>query len=233
MTAAIRPPLVIMYGYIPLSSVIAWAANLLILMLVMTPACLAETQIHAVALFKNMAVLEIDGKRRTLKAGTTSKEGVTLVGSNSEQATISFNGEKLTLKLNGKIRTGTALEKNIVQLFPGDGGHYFVDGLINGHSIPFLVDTGATTIAINKNMARKMGLQYRVDGVRGRVETASGVVPAYDVKFDRVQVRSITLRHVRGTVIDSDFPSIALLGQSFLNKLNLRREGIMMELSER
>ncbi|MEM7466699.1 MAG: TIGR02281 family clan AA aspartic protease [Pseudomonadota bacterium] len=190
-------------------------------------------EVRAVALFKDKAVLEINGKRRTVKSGKTTREGVKLLSANSEQATIDLNGEKLILKVNSKITTGHARKKNVVQLFPGDGGHYFVDGLINGHNIPFLVDTGATTIAINKNMAKRMGLLYRVDGVQGRVETASGTVNAYSVRFDKVQVRAITLRNVRGTVIDSAYPSVALLGQSFLNRLNLRREGIMMELSER
>ena len=189
--------------------------------------------IRAVALFKNKAVLDIDGKRRTVKAGAETREGVKLIEADSNKAIISLNGETMTLKLNGKITTGHDKQKHSVQLFPGEGGHYFVDGLINGHSIPFLVDTGATTIAINKNMARKIGLQYRVDGTAGRVETASGVVPAYSVSFERVQIRSITLKNVRGTVIESPYPSIALLGQSFLNRLNLHRDGIMMELTER
>ncbi|MGR8948345.1 MAG: retropepsin-like aspartic protease family protein [Gammaproteobacteria bacterium] len=193
----------------------------------------AAVSIRAVGLFKNKAVLDIDGKRRTIKVGDETREGVKLINANSEKAVISLQGETITLKLNGKITTGHDKQKNLVQLYPGEGGHYFVDGLINGHSIPFLVDTGATTIAINKNMARKIGLQYRVDGTAGRVETASGVVPAYNVSFDKVQIRSITLKNVRGTVIESAYPSIALLGQSFLNRLNLRREGIMMELSER
>lgn len=190
-------------------------------------------KIHAVALFKDKAVLDIDGKRRSIKAGGTTRDGVTLIQANSEKAIIEVDGERMTLKLNGKIITGAAKHKNVIQLFPGDGGHYFVDGLINGHKMPFLVDTGATTIAINKNMAKRMGIQYRVDGIKGRVETASGTVSAYDVRFDSVQIRSITLKNVKGTVLDGNFPSIALLGQSFLNRLNLKREGIMMELSER
>ena len=190
-------------------------------------------QVRAVALFKNKAVLEINGKRRTLKAGGESREGVALIHANSESAVIEINGSQQNLKLNSKITTGHDKKKNVVQLFPGDGGHYFVDGLINGNNIRFLVDTGATTIAINKQMAKKIGLLYKVDGERGLVETASGTATAYAVRFDSVQIRTITLKNVRGTVIDGSFPSVALLGQSFLNRLNLRRDGILMELSER
>ena len=201
-----------------------------------TPHCLyADTdfQVRAVALFKNKAVLDINGKRRTLKAGAESREGVKLISANSDNAVIEFNGEQQLLKLNGKITTGHAKAKKLVQIFPGDNGHYFVDGLINGHSVRFLVDTGASTIAINKQMAKRIGLLYKVDGDKGLVETASGTAAAYGVTFNSVQVRSITLKRVRGTVIDGAYPSVALLGQSFLNRLNLRRDGIMMELSER
>ena len=193
----------------------------------------ASTQIRAVALFKNKAVLSINGKRRTLKVGTESREGVKLISADSESALIEHDGERITLKLNGRITTGHDKQKQVIQLFPGDGGHYFVDGLINGNSIRFLVDTGATTIAINKHMAKKIGLLYKVDGTQGLVETASGTAPAYSVQFNTVQIRGISLKNVRGTVIDGAFPSVALLGQSFLNRLNLRREGMMMELSER
>ena len=192
-----------------------------------------DVQIRAVALFKDKAVLDVNGKRRTLKAGKQSREGITLIRADSEAAVVEFNGERQKLTLNGKITTGHARKKNVVQLFPGEGGHYFVDGLINGNNIRFLVDTGATTIAVNKQMAKKIGMLYKVDGKKGLVETASGTANAYAVKFDSVQIRSITLKNVRGTVIDGSFPTVALLGQSFLNRLNLRREGILMELSER
>ena len=190
-------------------------------------------QVRAVALFKNKAVLDINGKQRTLKVGARSREGVLLISANSDKAIVEINGEQRQLKLNGKITTGHVRAKNLVQIFPGDNGHYFIDGLINNHSVRFLVDTGASTIAINKQMAKRIGLLYKVDGEKGFVETASGTAAAYGVTFNSVQVRSITLRRVRGTVIDGAYPSVALLGQSFLNRLNLRREGIMMELSER
>ena len=193
----------------------------------------SSLKVRALALFKHKAVLEINGKRRTLKAGDESPEGIKLLDANSSRAVVQINGQRRDLKLNSKITTGHEKIKNTVQLFPGDGGHYFVDGLINGNSIRFLVDTGATTIAINKHMAKKIGLLYKVDGQKGFVETASGTATAYGVRFSTVQIRSIKLKNIPGTVIDGSFPSIALLGQSFLNRLNLRRDGLMMELSER
>ncbi len=189
----------------------------------------------AVALFKDKAVIVINGKQRILKSGTESPEGVLLLRSTSESAVIKIEGQELTLRLDGKIvgtyERGVAAKK--LQLYPDSSGHYVVDGLINGNGVRFLVDTGATSVVINKDTAKRMGLLYRVDGSPTRVETASGVVPAYNVEFAEITVRTLSLKRVDGIVVDGSFPRAALLGQSFLNRLNMRREGQMLELEER
>ena len=95
------------------------------------------------------------------------------------------------------------------------------------------LDTGATSVVINKDDAKRIGLLYRVDGRRTMVETASGLVPAYTVRFDEVKIRSLSLKRVDGIVIEGNYPRTALLGQSFLNRLDMHREGDMLELTER
>ena len=59
------------------------------------------------------------------------------------------------------------------------------------------------------------------------------MVNAYYVIFDAVKIQTLELRHVEGVVVDGDFPSTSLLGQSFLNRLDMRREGILLQLEER
>jgi len=189
----------------------------------------------AVALFKDKAVLVVNGKRRILKIGKESPEGVTLLKSDSESALVRIGDEEITLRLDGKI-VGTyarGIAAKSLQLYPGAGGHYFVDGKINGTSIHFLIDTGATSVVINKDVAKRIGLLYQVDGSPTRVETASGVVPAYRVRFDEVMIRALSLKRVDGIVVDGSYPREALLGQSFLNRLDMRREGLVLELRER
>jgi len=189
----------------------------------------------AVALFRNQAVLRVNGRQYTLKAGKSTPEGVLLVESTSEAAVVEIGGERLTLRLDGKIvghyPRGTAAKS--LQLYPDSSGHYAVDGMINGNRIRFLVDTGATSVSINKATAKRIGLLYRVDGNPTFVETAAGVVPAYRVRFDEVSARNVTLKRVDGLVLDGEFPRVALLGQSFLNRLDMRRAGQMLELRER
>lgn len=192
-------------------------------------------KVQAVALFKGKAVLRIDGKQRVVKVGKPTPEGVELLAADANSARVRIAGEELELRLDGRIsgnlKPSTA--NAIVRLVPGRNGHYFVDGQINGNPVRFLVDTGASSVAINKHTARRIGLQYRVDGQRGLVNTASGTAVAYSVVFDEVKVQALGFRNVRGVVIDGDAPSEALLGQSFLNRLDIVREGAVMELRGR
>ena len=196
------------------------------------PAGAAE--VKAIALFKDRAVLRIDGKQRTLKVGQESPEGVRLIEANAKHARVAVDGAEHELALDGRIQGNlSARATAVVRLVPGAGGHYFADGQVNGHPVNFLVDTGATTIAMNKHLARSIGLRYMVDGSPGMVETASGMVAAYDVILDEVKIHALRLTRVAAVVIDGDFPSDPLLGQSFLNRLDLHRAGAVLEIRAR
>jgi len=192
-------------------------------------------KLSGVALFAGKAMLHIDGRPTVLQIGERSPEGVILISADARQATIEFEGQRSELALDGQIRSTFAdrPESRTLKLAPGNNGHYFVDGTINGNPVPFMVDTGASVVAINRHLARRIGLLYRTDGEQGAIETASGIVPAYYLKFDRVKIRSLELRNVDGVVVDGDYPKVALLGQSFLNRFNMQREGVLLELIEK
>ena len=196
---------------------------------------LGEPKVTALGLFKGKALLSIDGMHRVLKKGESSPEGVRLIDADANRALVEIEGRVFELALDGKISgsipSGPA--PKVVRLVPGDGGHYFVDGQINGNPVRFLVDTGATSVAINKHTARRIGIPYAVEGEKHTVRTASGFAVGYGVILDEVKIRSLRIKRVRGTVIDGDFPSVPLLGQSFLNRLDIHREGAVMELRER
>ena len=194
-----------------------------------------EINVAAEALFRDKAVLSINGKRRTLDSGETSPEGVRLISASSEQAIVEIGGDEIRVRLDGRIVNHfvRGVEPKSISLFPDTNGHYSVDGLINGNGVRFLVDTGATLVAINKDLAKRMGLRYRIDGQPLAIRTASGQADGYHVTFDKVQVRSIILMNVSGVVIDGPEPRVALLGQSFLNRLDMRRAGQRLEISER
>ena len=192
-------------------------------------------RITARALFDGHALLEIDGRRRMLKVGQRSPEGVLLIGADPREARIEVGGEQHAIALDVSIGSTftRGIEPRSLRLGPAADGHYYVDGQINGTGVRFVVDTGATTVAINRQDAKRIGLLYRVDGQPMPVETASGVTQAFRVTFKSVKARAIEVPNVEGIVIDGDYPRTALLGQSFLNRLDMRREGMMLELKER
>jgi aspartyl protease family protein len=110
-------------------------------------------------------------------------------------------------------------------------GHFFTEGMINGTPVRFVVDTGATLIALPGRDADRLGIDYR-KGTRGTVSTANGPATVYQVKFDRVKLGGIELTSVDGVVIEQGL-DIALLGMSFLNRVDMRREGQTMTLIRR
>lgn len=192
----------------------------------------AAGQVSVLALFKDKALIEVDGKRHLLSAGQISPEGVRLISANSEQAVLKINGKVGAYKLGTRIsnRFEGPPPGAKVRIWPNSTGMYTVDGSINGFPIRFLVDTGATAIAMNRNQARRLGLQFRLDSVEGRTTTASGVAKAYYLKLSTVKVGEITLHNVDAAVIDGDYPQEVLLGMSFLGRINMNRDGSVLEL---
>ena len=96
----------------------------------------------------------------------------------------------------------------------------------------FMIDTGATTVLIPVSEAERLGIDYR-RGQRGYVQTANGTAPAYHVKLDSVTVGEITAYDVDGLVAEAQGLDVALLGMSFLNRTEMRRDGAYMTLTKR
>jgi aspartyl protease family protein len=110
-------------------------------------------------------------------------------------------------------------------------GHFVTDGAVNGSPTRFLVDTGATMVAIPAADAVRLGIDYR-KGQRGMTKTAGGMVQVYRVRFDTVKLGGIELTSVEGIVIEQGL-DIALLGMSFLNRVEMKRDGQTMTLIRR
>ena len=216
------------------STILSLATTVLLLALTLVPSGgWAVESVRIVGLFSGTAVIELDGRQRLLRAGQTSPEGVTLVSANAKEAVLEINGRRGTYALGSHISStyASADGREIsVRIWPDPRGMYTVMGSINGFPVRFLVDTGATTIAMNSAQARRLGIDYRVVGKPGLASTASGVVRSYGVVLDRVKVGDIQMRNVRAGVIDGSHPQQVLLGMTFLNRVNMTREGQMLEL---
>jgi len=202
---------------------------LLLSMLAATAA--AVTKVTVVGLFKDTAIVVIDGTRRLLRSGDTSPEGVTLVSADSKEAVLEIDGEQKRYGLGGQIGgTYKKPDQVSVRIWPTPNRMYAVLGSINGYPVDFIVDTGATLVSLSGQQARRLGIDYRVVGTPSQSSTASGIAKIYLVNLDRVKVGDIELRNVGGAVHDGDFPPATLLGMSFLSRLNMRQDGQVLEL---
>ncbi|OUR73629.1 clan AA aspartic protease [Methylophaga sp. 41_12_T18] len=192
-----------------------------------------DLKIVVVGLFSQQAVIEINKQQRLLKVGQTSPEGVTLISATSSKAVLEIKGKQqeytLGEHIGGQFTPPPA--QPVVSLWPTNG-MYLTPGTVNGFSVDFLVDTGASAIAINAATAKRLGLDYKSSTPVG-VKTASGITLAYPVKLDVVQVGEIKLYNVQAMVLDGAEPSRALLGMTFLGQLDMQRSGLRMDLKQK
>jgi aspartyl protease family protein len=213
----------------------ARAASLAALLLSSALEVLAA-DISVSALFNGKALIAVDnGKPRMTSVGETTAEGVKLIGATSESAVIEYAGKRQTLLLGQGTRIGSAAAgpgSGQVTLSAGTGGHFWAPGAINGVSIRFLVDTGATSIALSSDAAKRLGLNY-LAGARVNVKTANATLTGYRVNLDTVRVGDITLNSVEGIVLEGRYPEDALLGMSFLNRMQMKRDGDTLTLVRR
>lgn len=191
--------------------------------------------IQVIGLTAGKAILVIDGGRpRTLSAGQSGPEGVKLISADSGSAVVEIAGKRQTLAMGQTTSYAASAAsgggRTILQA--DSGGHFVTTGAINGASVRFLVDTGATHVAMSSHEARRLGLNY-LGGERGMTSTANGTVLTYRVKLDSVRVGDITLHTVDGAVLEGTNPSIVLLGMSFLKRVEMQRDGDSMTLTKR
>ncbi|WP_444896054.1 retropepsin-like aspartic protease family protein [Microbulbifer sp. SSSA005] len=190
-------------------------------------------QVQLKGLFGDSAMLEIDGRQKILKAGQKSPEGVTLLEATTRYARISVSGREQKLTLDAPIATSFAkAAKAEVRLSADSRGHYMTDAWVNGMRVPMMVDTGATSIAFNYPTARRLGLNLDT-AQEIRVSTANGVTRAYKVSLNSVTIGGIKLHNVDATVHSDDFPSVVLLGNSFLSRVDMEQQGGVLLLRAR
>lgn len=195
---------------------------------------MAADRVSVLALFADKAMLDINGRSRMLASGEVSPEGVRLVSANPREAVIEIGGQQRRLKPGGAVQSSYA-QRSVreVRISRDNQGAYTAHGSINGRAVLFLVDTGASNVAMGAAVARRLGIPYRLEGRPARIQTASGTVGGYQIDLDRVQLGELVLRHVEGVVIEADAPPQVLLGMSFLKRLDMSHRSNVMVLRSR
>jgi aspartyl protease family protein len=193
----------------------------------------AAAEVQLIGVFPGKAaILAIDGGApRTVRIGQQLGP-VRVLGVERERAEVEIEGKRRVLALGQyQGQGGSAGGRQSITLAADARGHFLSDGTINGGSVRFMVDTGATVISIPASDASRLGLDYR-KGRRVQVQTANGVAPAWLVQLDAVRVGGVELNGVQGVVVESGMEFV-LLGMSFLNRFDMRRDGDTMTLTKR
>lgn len=200
----------------------------------------AETpHIEVTALFEGKAMVYIDNSHMLVSVGEEiTNHGIKLISANAREAIFEVNGSQRRYLLGSVVRdqannsSGQKKADEII-VYQGTDTMFRTTGSINGYPVNFLVDTGASSIAISSKEARRLGINYKLNGKATWVSTASGVEKATAVTLDRVTISGITIRSVEGLVIEGNQPSVPLLGMSYLNRFQIINDGNMMRLKRR
>lgn len=189
--------------------------------------------IGVAGIFPGKALLVIDGSApRFVAVGQKTDEGVRLLAIDGESVTLEINGQRRVVRMGQTVVSqksdGGPQE---ITLAADAQGHYLTQGTINGKSIRFVVDTGATMVSLGRSDAERIGLDRR-RGQSGTVQTANGQARAWKIRLDTVRIGDITVHGVDGIVHQSDLP-VALLGMSFLSRMEIRNDGSKMTLKKK
>lgn len=200
----------------------------LVLGLVSAPVAVCATDVQLGGVIGNRGVLIINGGRpQTLAVGSKSKEGVTLISVGGDTAVIDVGGRTERVRM-GEQPLSLEGGGGEVRLFADARGHFATYGYINGVRQQFLVDTGATLVSIGAADAKRAGINY-LAGAPATTMTANGPTRVWVVRLDTVRLGDMTLHGVEAAVHESSLP-VGLLGMSFLNRTEMRREAGLLVL---
>lgn len=194
----------------------------------------AQTVSMAGSIGDSKALLMIDGAPHTLAVGSTVK-GVTLRRVMPGAAEIQVGGRTLSVTMGGAPASvggggGGSGGREIV-ISAGPGGHFVATGSINGKSVQLMVDTGATSVAMSRSEADRIGIDWK-SGQRSVSQTAGGVVPTYLVSLNSLRIGDVEVFNVPAAVVQAEMP-IILLGNSFLGRFSMRRDSDVLRLERR
>jgi len=191
-----------------------------------------EVAVKVIALFTDKALLQVDGEQKIVSKGETFS-GVLLQSASGRGAVVVIDGEIMKLALNRRIAGNFKRRGKIrLRIAPDARGMYYTSGSINGQPTSFLVDTGATNVAMSGRKAKSLNIDFK-KGVRGRTATAAGVVHAWQIRLATVDVGGIKLSNVTATVIEGDHPFEVLLGNSFLRHTRIEQSDSVLVISKR
>ena len=182
------------------------------------------------------ALLIVDGSAPKIVAAGDSFNGVKVVSTQGDNAVLMVGGKRLNVRVGDAPasvgeQSGSKSSGSKIVLTAGDGGHFLAQGSINGKSVQFMVDTGATAVAMGSAEAKRMGIDY-TSGKPVRLNTANGQAVGYLLTLNSVRIGDVEVQNVEAIVSQQAMPYV-LLGNSFLTRFSMRRDNDQMVLERR
>ena len=182
------------------------------------------------------ALLVINGGAPKALAAGDTQGGVKVVSVRPDQTVVEISGKRQTVMLGGApVSVGSSggggEGGTQIVLSASSGGHFITQGSINGRATGFVVDTGATNVAMGADEARRLGIKFE-QGERYVSSTANGTVVGYKISLTSVQIQDVVVHNVDAAVLPGSMPYI-LLGNSFLGRFQMKRDNDMLTLTRR
>jgi aspartyl protease family protein len=193
----------------------------------------AQAEVSVVGVLKEKALLSVNGAPgKVYPVGAALPDGSKLVAVSGNGITLEENGKRYSVQLGQFANAAPSLGSPNLVFYADPNGHYVVPGEINGVPTRMMIDTGATKVAIPGFEAKRMGIDYRLKGVRAFVQTAGGTQETWVVRVDKLKISDVEVNNIEAVVIEAGLP-IVLLGNNFLNRFEMRRDGTTMTLSRK
>jgi aspartyl protease family protein len=173
------------------------------------------------------------GAPRTVAVGETV-QGVKLVSLQADQAVVEAGGKRATLRMDTPLSiggNGGGSGGSRIVLNADSRGHFMTPGTINGRSVSFMLDTGATTVAMSAADATRIGIDFQ-KGTPVQMNTANGVALGYRLRLASVRVGDVEVYDIDAIVSQQPMPYV-LLGNSFIGRFSLRRDAEQLVLDKR
>lgn len=202
-------------------------------LLVLTAPCASAQSVALSGVLGGKALLVVGQHAPRAVAVGETHQGVRVLSVSQDQAVVEVQGQRSTLQLGQapvSVRGSSSSGQRLV-LMADPRGHFVQQGQINGQPMSFMVDTGASTIAIGQAQAQRLGLDYR-SGQPVRMNTANGVTQGWRLRLDSVRLGEVQITGLEAVITPQPMPHV-LLGNNFLNYFQMTRTPDQMVLEKR
>lgn len=209
------------------------------LLLFISAGAAAASEVALIGVIGERAVvLSVDGGDPKMVKVSQTWNGITVLALDKNGATVQINGRTRVLVQGVHYGSAQAVQAealsvrdSVAALALDNSGHFHAEASVNGVPVRFMVDTGASTVALPASVAKRLNIDY-LSGVQSVAQTANGPVSVYRVSLASVKVGAVELRSVEGVVVEHGLET-ALLGMSFLKRVDMKVEGSTMTLTRR